>query len=39
MNEGVIVEKGSVDAVLADPQAEYTKNLLADTPDVDRRGI
>ncbi len=39
MNEGVIVETGGVDAVLADPQAEYTKNLLADTPDVDRRGL
>jgi peptide/nickel transport system ATP-binding protein len=39
MNEGVIVEAGGVDAVLADPQAEYTKNLLADTPDVDRRAM
>jgi len=37
MNEGILVEEGSVDAVLADPQAEYTRNLLADTPDVDRR--
>lgn len=39
MNEGEIVEAGSVDAVLADPQAEYTRNLLADTPDVDRRTL
>lgn len=36
MNVGEIVETGTVDAVLADPQAEYTRNLLADTPDVDR---
>ncbi len=36
MNQGEIVELGMVDAVLADPQAEYTKNLLADTPDVIR---
>lgn len=39
MNEGEIVELGSVDEVLANPQAEYTKNLLADTPDVDRREL
>ncbi len=39
MNEGEIVEAGTVDAVLADPQADYTKNLLADTPDVDRASL
>jgi len=32
MSEGSIVELGPVDAVLEDPQAEYTKRLLADTP-------
>jgi peptide/nickel transport system ATP-binding protein len=36
MNQGEIVERGLVDEVLADPQADYTKNLLADTPDVIR---
>ncbi len=36
MNQGEIVERGMVDAVLADPQADYTRNLLADTPDVIR---
>ena len=36
MNQGEIVERGLVDVVLADPQADYTKNLLADTPDVVR---
>jgi peptide/nickel transport system ATP-binding protein len=36
MNQGEIVERGLVDVVLADPQADYTKNLLADTPDVMR---
>lgn len=32
MSEGSIIELGPVDAVLEDPQAEYTKRLLADTP-------
>jgi peptide/nickel transport system ATP-binding protein len=32
MNEGVIVEYGLVDEVLDDPQHDYTKQLLADTP-------
>ena len=35
MNEGRIVEFGLVDAVLDDPQADYTK-LLADTPSLER---
>jgi len=34
MNEGRIVEYGVVDAVLDDPQADYTKKLLSDTPTV-----
>ena len=34
MSEGVIVEFGEVDAVIEDPQADYTKRLLADTPTV-----
>ena len=34
MNEGRIVEYGGVDAVLDDPQADYTKKLLADTPTI-----
>jgi len=39
MNQGEIVERGLVDAVLADPQADYTRNLLADTPDVIRTAV
>ena len=34
MKEGRIVEHGLVDAVLDDPQADYTKLLLADTPTL-----
>ena len=34
MNEGRIVEYGLVDAVLEDPQADYTKKLLSDTPTM-----
>jgi peptide/nickel transport system ATP-binding protein len=34
MSDGRIVEFGLVDAVLDDPQAEYTKLLLADTPTL-----
>ncbi len=34
MNEGRIVEFGDVDAVLEDPQADYTKKLLSDTPTI-----
>jgi peptide/nickel transport system ATP-binding protein len=32
MSEGVVVEFGDVDTVLDDPQEEYTRQLLADTP-------
>ncbi|MEZ5124844.1 MAG: ABC transporter ATP-binding protein [Thermoleophilia bacterium] len=39
MNQGEIVESGPTDAVLANPQADYTKNLLADTPDVIRATV
>jgi len=35
MNDGRIVEYGLVDAVLEDPQADYTRKLLADTPTVE----
>ena len=35
MNEGRIVEFGLVDSVLDDPQADYTKKLLADTPSLE----
>jgi len=34
MNEGRIVEHGLVDAVLDDPQVDYTRLLLADTPTL-----
>ena len=35
MSEGRIVEFGLVDAVLDDPQHDYTKKLLADTPSLE----
>jgi peptide/nickel transport system ATP-binding protein len=35
MNEGRIVEHGRIDGVLDDPQAEYTKKLLSDTPSLE----
>jgi len=35
MSEGRIVERGLVDRVLDDPQAEYTKKLLSDTPSLE----
>lgn len=34
MHDGRIVEHGNVNAVLRDPQAEYTRKLLADTPSI-----
>ena len=34
MNQGEIVEFGSVDEVLDSPQADYTKRLLRDTPTI-----
>ncbi|MEZ5124872.1 MAG: ABC transporter ATP-binding protein [Thermoleophilia bacterium] len=35
MSEGKFVEYGLVDAVLEDPQADYTKKLLTDTPTIE----
>jgi len=35
MSEGRIVERGIVDSVLDDPQADYTRRLLADTPSLE----
>jgi ABC-type oligopeptide transport system ATPase subunit len=35
MSEGRIVERGNADTVLDDPQAEYTKRLLSDTPSLE----
>jgi oligopeptide/dipeptide ABC transporter ATP-binding protein len=35
MSGGRIVELGKVDKVLDEPQAEYTKRLLADTPSLE----
>ena len=35
MNKGRIVELGQVEAVLHDPQDDYTKALLADTPSLE----
>jgi len=35
MSEGRIVEYGPTDDVLADPQVEYTRKLLADTPTIE----
>ena len=35
MSEGRIVERGLVDRVLDDPQAEYTRKLLSDTPSLE----
>ena len=35
MSEGRIVEHGLVDRVLDQPQAEYTKKLLSDTPSLE----
>ena len=39
MSEGRIVEYGPTDDVLADPQADYTKKLLADTPTIESRAL
>jgi ABC-type oligopeptide transport system ATPase subunit len=35
MYKGKIVERGTVDAVLRNPQHEYTRTLLAAVPTVD----
>jgi peptide/nickel transport system ATP-binding protein len=32
MNRGEVVERGSSDAIYADPQHDYTKRLLASVP-------
>lgn len=38
MCDGRIVETGSTRQVLDDPQAEYTRALLADTPRLSEEG-
>ncbi len=38
MHRGVIVERGPADAVILDPQHEYTKALLAAAPEPSRHG-
>jgi peptide/nickel transport system ATP-binding protein len=35
MNEGRIVEQGTVDTILTAPTAEYTRELLANTPSIE----
>jgi peptide/nickel transport system ATP-binding protein len=35
MSDGRIVERGLVDSVLDNPQAEYTRRLLSDTPSLE----
>jgi peptide/nickel transport system ATP-binding protein len=35
MNKGRIVEQGSVDAILTAPAADYTRELLANTPSIE----
>jgi len=35
LNEGRIVERGGVDAVLDSPKAAYTTTLLSDTPSLE----
>jgi len=39
MSEGRIVEYGRTDEVLADPQHEYTRKLLADTPTIEAPAV
>ncbi|WP_435745374.1 ABC transporter ATP-binding protein [Nocardioides sp. SYSU DS0663] len=38
MSRGRIVESGPAEAVLADPQHEYTQMLVSSKPSLDRRG-
>ena len=38
MYAGRIVESGSVDEVLEDPQHPYTSGLLSSIPDIDDQG-
>lgn len=35
MSDGRVVELGTVEAVLDDPQTDYTKRLLSDTPTIE----
>jgi peptide/nickel transport system ATP-binding protein len=35
MNQGRIVEEGAVDAILTAPSADYTRELLANTPSIE----
>jgi peptide/nickel transport system ATP-binding protein len=35
MNKGRIVEQGSVDSILTSPSADYTRELLANTPSIE----
>jgi peptide/nickel transport system ATP-binding protein len=35
MNKGRIVEQGSVDSILTAPSADYTRELLANTPSIE----
>ena len=35
MNEGRIVEHGSVEKIFTAPSAEYTRKLLANTPSIE----
>lgn len=34
MEHGIVVERGSTDAVIFEPKNDYTKRLLADVPDL-----
>jgi peptide/nickel transport system ATP-binding protein len=34
MERGIVVERGDTDAVIFDPQSDYTKRLLSDVPDL-----
>ena len=34
MEHGLIVERGTTDAVIFEPKNDYTKRLLADVPDL-----
>lgn len=38
LNEGQIVEHGAAEQVLDHPQHEYTRNLLSDSPTLDKGG-